>query len=368
MRTERQIYSPNIHIKFLKSPTIGEKSFILIPKTNPMTRTVPTQQIPQALWLSAAERLVAREGRQAAAKRLLASAPTHGIDLDLMWGVIQSDPNPSKNRVRQVTLAVLGSGRTALLFLSNPETSKTLGKPETQTQEISASVHAALDGLKARSPQEVTLAQTLIETDQAWATQACLDAGMISVGKLIYMRMPIGKASKHPDTPPIWPTGITVRPITTIDPNALNTDYHNLIKALETSYEDTLDCPELCGLRSMNDVVDSHSASGDFNPARWHLIFKDNQPAGCCLLSHFPQTNSVELVYLGISPIARGLGLGKSVLAHGINQLGSIGIAEVTCAVDSRNEPAIRIYESLGFESFDARIGFVAPITPESEH
>lgn len=330
-----------------------------------MTQTIDTHQIPHALWLSAAERLVARDSKRSAAKRLIASASNHGIDLDLMWGVIETPPNPSPKRVRQVSLAVLGSGRTALLFLSNPDTTDTLGDLDTQTQEISASVQATLQGLQARAPDEVVLAQTLIEPDQKWATQACLDAGMISVGKLDYMRMPIEKTTQHPPAPTSWPAGVSVRPITTLDPNAHNTDYDNLIIALEGSYQETLDCPELCGIRSMNDVIESHRSSGEFHPSRWHLIFKDNQPAGCCLLSHFPQTESVELVYLGVAPIARGLGLGRSVLAHAINQLGDIGIKEVTCAVDSRNSPAIGIYESLGFEVFDARIGFVASIMPQ---
>ena len=92
----------------------------------------------------------------------------------------------------------------------------------------------------------------------------------------------------------------------------------------------------------MDDVVESHMATGDFSPSRWHLIFKDGQPAGCCLLTHIPQSDSVELVYLGIAPIARGLGLGKQVLAYAIGQLGEngdIGIKEVTCAVDNRNAP-----------------------------
>ena len=116
----------------------------------------------------------------------------------------------------------------------------------------------------------------------------------------------------------------------------------------------------------MDDVIESHRATGEFDPTRWHLIFKDEKPAGCCLLSHIPQSNSVELVYLGISPQARGLGLGRSVLSYAIDQLGVLVFNEVTCAVDNRNTPALSIYESLGFKCFDARIGFVAPIRPRA--
>lgn len=329
---------------------------------------IKTQQIPHTLRLSAAERLVSSPGRKKAARRLLESAPAHGIDLDLMWGVIEpaelATPLKSNPRVRQVALAVLGSGRTAMVFLSNPDKSRSLGTNETQIQEISASVRAALRGLEAFSPSKVALAQTLIEPDQTWAHQACTDAGMISVGKLDYMRKPISNDDLHLTSTPEWPAGIEVRHIRSLKPDAPDSDYQSLITALEGSYLETLDCPELCGLRSMPDVIESHMATGDFDPVRWHLIFKDGSPAGCCLLTHCPQSNSVELVYLGIAPQARGLGLGRAVLSYAISRLGQIGISEVTCAVDNRNAPAIAIYESLGFQRFDARVGFVAPISP----
>ena len=162
-------------------------------------------QIPHTLRLSAAERLVQAPGRRQAAKRLVASATGHGIDLNLMWGVsdvpldCDSQPVEAKKpiKIRQVTLAVLGSGRTAMMFLSSPEKAAWLGTHETQIAEISCSLRAALTGLRAYSPDQVTLAQTLIEPEHTWAHQACTDAGMISVGQLDYMRKPITASRPH---------------------------------------------------------------------------------------------------------------------------------------------------------------------------
>lgn len=336
----------------------------------PQTPTIQTQQIPHTLRLSAAERLVASPGRRQAAQRLIASAPNHGIDLNLMWGVIEDNSglNAKKTplKVRQVSLAVLGSGRTAMLFLSNPDNLRSFGAVEIQINEISAAIKAALTGLRAHAPDQVALAQTLIEPEHTWAHRACTDAGMICVGQLDYMRKSVQKTDLQASEPPSWPAGIEIRPIRTLEPNAPDSDRQDLAEALAGSYQETLDCPELCGLRSMEDVIDSHQATGEFNPANWHLIYKDNQPAGCCLLTHIPQSHSVELVYLGIAPLARGLGLGRSVLQYAISQLGQIDISEVTCAVDNRNYPAIKVYQSLGFDRFDARVGFVAPIAPLS--
>ncbi|MEX0876734.1 MAG: GNAT family N-acetyltransferase, partial [Phycisphaerales bacterium] len=270
-------------------------------------------------------------------------------------------------RVRQVCLAVPGSGRTAMLFLSTPDLAKSLapflGPKPTQVAEISASIAAALDGLRDLAPERVTLAQALMEPRHAWARKACSEAGMIFVGQLDYMRKPITMKDLTPGQEPDWPKGVTVRPITTLDPDAPDTDFNSLIDALNGSYEQTLDCPELCGLRSMPDVVESHKSTGDYNPNRWLLIFKDNRPAGCCLLSHCPLSRGAELVYLGLAPTVRGLGLGRRVLEYAIRRMGPVDIREVTCAVDNRNTPAIGIYESLGFTRFDARVGFVAPIS-----
>ncbi|MGV6814851.1 MAG: GNAT family N-acetyltransferase [Phycisphaerales bacterium] len=373
----------------MDSPVLYSGS-IMTPKATPSQ----AHRIPFASRLSAAERLVSTSGRREAARRLVASADSHGIDLNLMWGVLDPDPADPQSvepqRVRQVALAVLGAGRTAMLFLSTPTQppdkapDKALNKPprtgrddglgsfEMQVEDINAAAKAALGGLRSLSPSRVTLAQTLLEPEHTWAHRVCIDAGMISVGTLVYLRKPVhickgsGKRSPSSASPPSWPSGIEVRAIRSLAPNDPASDLPLLIAALEGSYLETLDCPELCGLRAMEDVVDSHLATGEFDPSRWHLIFKDGQPAGCCLLSYTPAARSVELVYLGIAPAARGLGLGRSVLAYAINQLSGIECSEVTCAVDDRNSPAMKIYESLGFERFDARLGFVAPITPDS--
>lgn len=336
------------------------------------TQPVPiiATRIPHSHRLYAAERLVAIPEKEDAARRLVASAQSHGIDLNLMWGVLTPKESKAPNRVRQVALAVLGPGKTAMLFLSTPTcppgASDDLGSHQAQITDITSSVRSALDGLKALAPDRVSLAQTLVEPEHTWAHQACIEGGMTFVGNLTYLRKPYSppKRSTKPIPAPTWPAGIEVRKIRSIDPDSTNSDRQVLIEALEASYLETLDCPELCGIRDMQDVVDSHQATGEFSPDRWHLIFKDNEPVGCCLLSFMPASQSVELVYIGIAPPARGLGLGKSVLKHAINQLGAINCKEITCAVDDRNLPAIKIYDSLGFKPFDARLGFVASITP----
>jgi ribosomal protein S18 acetylase RimI-like enzyme len=321
--------------------------------------TSPTGElVPQNLRQSACERLVTGPHRTQAARNLIGSASAHGIDLNMLWGVIdRSSTGPA--RVRQSCLAVLGAGATAMLFHSSPESARWLGSKPTQQAEISAALVACLEGLGAY-PDRARLAQCLIEPKHTWAPDVFVHAGMQFVGELAYLRQPIEHASERHVPEPDWPEGISVRPIRSLDPNDPGSDRRDLIEALELSYIDTLDCPELCGLRSMDDVVDSHIATGSFNPDFWLLIELKGKPVGCCLLTHCPANTSIELVYLGIGAPARGLGLGKTVLSYGTERMRHLGAREVTCAVDTRNTPALRVYESLGYARFDSRIGYVA--------
>jgi RimJ/RimL family protein N-acetyltransferase len=136
-----------------------------------------------------------------------------------------------------------------------------------------------------------------------------------------------------------------------------------LIAALDRSYEQTLDCPELCGLRRTHDVLDSHRATGAWSPALWWLVYLHDQPHGCLLINHCPEHSSVELVYLGVSPQLRGRGLGTRLLDLGLSLLAGVEADHIACAVDLRNIPARRLYERAGFREFGRRIALVRPLT-----
>lgn len=318
------------------------------------------QQIPSELWLSAAERLVAAPGEKAAAKRLIANAKDHNIDLNHLWGVIDTAPH-SKRLVRQVCLAVIGSGKTAMLFLSAPRSIPKLGSTDTQVQEIAESIRAALDGLPEVAPGRATLAQTLLETEKLWGAEACERAGMTFVGRLEYLRRKSTQADAESPTLD-YLDGISISTISDPMDFSPSGDGSRLAEALEASYIDTLDCPELCGLRSTSDVIESHQSAGVFDPNHWYLIEQQGAPVGCCLFTFTPEYKSAELVYVGLAPSVRGLGLGKLVLSNAMRELRASGVEEITCAVDTRNTPALRIYESMDFRAFDARLGYIAAL------
>jgi ribosomal protein S18 acetylase RimI-like enzyme len=155
----------------------------------------------------------------------------------------------------------------------------------------------------------------------------------------------------------VWGPGITVRPLASVQRG--HPDRALLAEALDRSYEATLDCPGLCGMRETDDVIDSHLSTGQFDPSMWWLVLSDGAAHGCALFNPCPEQGTVELVYLGLSPRVRGRGLARMLLAHGLARLGGPGQLSVTCAVDRRNAPAIALYRRAGFGEFSGRIAYV---------
>lgn len=325
-----------------------------------MTQTTPTAtRLDPSMALAAARRLVTGTGaeREAAARRLVESAPTFGIRLDLAWAVLGSG---DEDRVRQAALVVPGSGRTGMLFVSGPGDPRHFGSARTQEQELAAAVRAACEGVKDVLGKDIAVVQGLPAPSEHHAIAAYASAGMIHVGDLAYLRRParlsLDDREPRDGRQREWPEGVTVETVAALGDAAGETA---LAAALDASYVDTMDCPKLCGLRDTRDVIASHRATGVYDPALWWIVRRDGHPEGCCLLSRCPEHASIELVYIGIGPKLRGLGIGRQLLRHAVTRAPTRDVREITCAVDRGNRPALRLYRELGFTEFAARAAFV---------
>lgn len=365
-------------------------------------RGIEILAVPPDLHLSAAARLIGESGGDplTAAQRFLESASHLRVDLDLMWCTL--DPKaPSElgiglgPKVRQVCLAVIGSGRTAMLFVSGPEhkprwpaarfRASSAASAEAHRERVALLHHAchAVSTLRSGDQPRLVLAQSLIESRELEAAAALRDAGFLKLGDLAYMRRQLPKsgpgraveqAAAHLQLPP----GSRLASLTELAAEGLSQRQidHWLALALERSYEGTLDCPELCGMRSIADVLDSHKSVGQFDPSLWWLLLDNDGPQGCTLLNVCPEQDSVELVYLGIAPAMRARALGPQLLAVALRRLYDLAIGAhalpdhphiggaggITCAVDTRNTPAMKLYKRAGFERFGVRLPFVRAI------
>ncbi len=135
---------------------------------------------------------------------------------------------------------------------------------------------------------------------------------------------------------------------------------------LEATYRDSLDMPELDGVRSLDDVLASHRAAGRFEPTHWSVGHLDGEPAAAAvlLLSEVPDRQVWEIAYLGLTPAARGRGLGRAALIYASRQARAAQISRIELAVDARNIPARHLYAAAGYRPFDRRNVHLAILNP----
>jgi mycothiol synthase len=118
---------------------------------------------------------------------------------------------------------------------------------------------------------------------------------------------------------------------------------------LERTYEGTLDCPELNGKRTIEEILAGHRGQGTFHPEFWWLAYDGAAAVGVVMLVEMPAASTWELAYLGIVPEFRRRRLGRAMSLHALRALRAQPATRLLLAVDERNVPALRLYQSLGF-------------------
>jgi mycothiol synthase len=134
---------------------------------------------------------------------------------------------------------------------------------------------------------------------------------------------------------------------------ALEAEFRSVLMA---TYLGSMDMPELDGTRSLEDILEGHRASGRFVPERWRLgrIPGEHEAAAVLLMAEVPGRNVWEVVYLGLTPPARGRGLGRATLSHAL-ELARPHVTRIELAVDLRNKPAMQLYRAADFVARDRR-------------
>ena len=259
------------------------------------------------------------------------------IDLSGLW--------VARRRGGRVVGALLSqplAGKAAAVWA--PEVDASWGRAATAVSLI----RCALEDLRARG---FILAQALL--DESAPPQGAKDlaaGGMPHITDLVYLEGDTEQpVAVKPGLPPIdW---LPFGPETEAD----------FREVLEETYEGSLDMPELEGLRSLDDVLASHRAGGRFRPERWVVGRVRGEPGASAvlLLSDLPDRNAWEVAYLGLTPAARGRGLGRAVLAHAA-VLARPYVKRIELAVDVRNFPAHQLYRRAGMIPFDHRAVHIA--------
>jgi ribosomal protein S18 acetylase RimI-like enzyme len=195
----------------------------------------------------------------------------------------------------------------------------------------------------------VKLAQALLSPDEVPLANSLKRNGFVHVTHLWYLR--------HEQDVPIsqldLPSRLTFLPYS-------ETDAILFRDVLERTYEGSLDCPEVTGVRTMDEVLTGHRAQGRFDPDRWWLAMERGRPVGVLLVAEMPETGNWEVAYVGVIPEARGRKFGREMMLKALFEARAESIPWVTLSVDGRNRPAWQLYRDLGFTVYDRREVFLA--------
>ncbi|NMC20295.1 MAG: GNAT family N-acetyltransferase [Thermogutta sp.] len=131
---------------------------------------------------------------------------------------------------------------------------------------------------------------------------------------------------------------------------------------VEATYQGTLDCPQLNGMRQTSDVLASYRATSPYSPDLWFAVMHGDRAVGCLILADHAETNQMELVYMGLVPSERGQGRGADVVRHAQWLAQCRGRDALLLAVDTGNYPAIKTYQRLGFRQLEERVVYVCSL------
>jgi mycothiol synthase len=227
-----------------------------------------------------------------------------------------------------VFFALLLPGRTAIVMVPAP------GELGIDPDEQLRVTRAGLARLGAR---DLHYAQALLEPGATALAALLAAAGFCPLAVLDYLE----RDALHPWVDPPAPEEAEWIPYD-------ERTHRAFAEIVLATYRDSQDCPELTGLRPIDDILAGHKASGRFEPQLWELARVDGRTAGCLLLAPLTHAPMLEVVYVGVVPECRRRGVGRLLLRRALGKCHAVGARRLTVVVDDRNEPAKRLYARLG--------------------
>jgi mycothiol synthase len=248
-----------------------------------------------------------------------------------LWGVF---------RAEELTGSILVQtqpGRTAMVWpprLAPGEAPETAG----------LLLRAALEYLPR---QQIRMVQALLPAGVGADAELLEAAGLRHVSDLLYL---VCLADEFPVTPPC--AELQFQPYSLVL-------HERFARLVDGTYEDSLDCPAVNGVRCVDDVLRGYQATGCFDPERWFVVHHQGEEIGCLVLTDYVEHSTWELIYMGLLPVARGQGWGGEIVRHAQWLCGQALRKRLVLAVDAANEPALRMYATCGFKAWDQTSVFI---------
>jgi len=250
-----------------------------------------------------------------------------------------------------LVLRELGAIRGALICLPVPGASALFWPPQVragrdQQQHEDRLIHFAIDWLQR---QGAKLGQSLLRPEEAILATPLERNGFQHITSLWYLRHALNLTTEI----------LLAAERLTYESYAMG-DRQLFQRTLMRTYEGTLDCPEVNGVRSVEEIIEGHQAQGVHDPAIWWLALDQGQPAGVLLLTDTPDCNAWDVSYVGVVPEARRRGHGREMMVKALREAARAETSQLTLSIDTRNQLAWELYRQLHFEPFDQREVYLA--------
>jgi len=266
---------------------------------------------------------------------VLACAEREGSTVDLVFAA------QSGSRLVGAAAALESPGASAFVFASSADVS------DTAVRGAGAAVGALAKEAQGRT---VRILEALIDPTQHWRREILGRGGFRHLTRLLYLTRRVAKPR------PKFVTRVE------LSWNTYHEDRAQLFhEALDATYVESLDCPELTGLRPTADVLAGHRGSVNFDPAIWFVAMRGAAPAGVVLLNRIPGGDTLELAYMGVAQVWRGKGVANALLDRAVAAAREIGAKRLSLAVDHRNVPARQMYAKWGFVETMTREAWILP-------
>jgi GNAT superfamily N-acetyltransferase len=196
------------------------------------------------------------------------------------------------------------------------------------------------------------MAQALVEPARGRELRVLEAAGMRRLATLGYYERALPRRGRVAAS---WPSGASITACDVHSEAGLAT----LSELLQATYEATLDCPALAGMRTPAETLEGHLATHAVDPDLWTMVWLEGRPAAVSMCAPLPGTDAAELVYFGVARWARGRGIGPALLQHSIGRLEHRAVRSLHLACDEANIPALHLYHNAGFHRTMRRVAFI---------
>jgi ribosomal protein S18 acetylase RimI-like enzyme len=203
--------------------------------------------------------------------------------------------------------------------------------------------------------RQLHVAQLIVADEDGFEPEKLSQWGFSCLAELIYMYANVSER-----------TILAMNSPQSLQFNPAPNDPARLASVIERTYVGTRDCPALDGVRSMEDVIAGYQAQGVYLPNEWRLVADGGHDVGVLVMAGHPAFGNWELVYMGLTPEARGRRLGEAISRFALASAAAGGAERLVLAVDAANEPALAVYRRTGFREWDRRRVYVHLAPPRA--